>query len=374
MSMLIKLSLSILFFIFAIVATAPPTLAIEPDVSPGNIGENTPRATITFSELAHNRDFIVCRNSDSGYNDGFNHGCKGGDRIEKNSGSNGIIRITVCGDGDGKVKEGCDSNDFFHGDKTYKVYLLDGSQEGNILQTASFYVAKYIPTIFLFSRSPTTIETLKILVCGNRRPASKPERNIYDFDLNSTDDAPNPEDPNDVTVPATRSESITNFGNIDSLLAQISPSDIGKCANEPYAVEPFQEELNGGNYRITVRHDQEDFVLWGVNFSVTSTGGNIGDPFVELTFPEPTSEGGFLNERTKKLVNNFVIFGFGIAGGVAFLLLIYGGFKFIFSMGNPENVQQGREIITAAIIGLLVVVFSVFLLRLIGISILGLPI
>ena len=64
----------------------------------------------------------------------------------------------------------------------------------------------------------------------------------------------------------------------------------------------------------------------------------------------------------------------GIAGGVAFLLLIYGGFKFIFSVGNPESIQQGREIITAAIIGLIVVVFSAFLLRLIGISILGLPI
>lgn len=93
----------------------------------------------------------------------------------------------------------------------------------------------------------------------------------------------------------------------------------------------------------------------------------------EGNFPDDSSEGGFLSGRTKELVNLLVSFAIGIAGGVAFLLLIYGGFKFMFSMGNPENVQQGREVITAAIIGLLVVVFSVFLLRLIGISILGIP-
>ena len=83
---------------------------------------------------------------------------------------------------------------------------------------------------------------------------------------------------------------------------------------------------------------------------------------------------GLLSGRVQKVVNSLITFGIGIAGGVAFLLLIYGGFKFMFSFGNPENIQQGREIITSAIIGLLVVVFSVFLLRLIGISILGLPI
>ena len=89
---------------------------------------------------------------------------------------------------------------------------------------------------------------------------------------------------------------------------------------------------------------------------------------------EGGDETGELDSRVKNLVNNILSFAIGIAGGVAFLLLIYGGFKFMFSFGNPENIQQGREIITSAIIGLLVVVFSVFLLRLIGISILGLPI
>ena len=81
-----------------------------------------------------------------------------------------------------------------------------------------------------------------------------------------------------------------------------------------------------------------------------------------------------LTGNTQKVVESLMTFGLGIAGGVAFLLLVYGSLKFIFSAGNPDSVTQAREVITSAVIGLLVVVFSVFLLRLIGISILGLPI
>jgi len=74
------------------------------------------------------------------------------------------------------------------------------------------------------------------------------------------------------------------------------------------------------------------------------------------------------------LVNQILQIAIGVAGGVAFLMLVYGAFRMTFSQGNPEAIQDAREIITGAIIGLLLIVFSVFLLRLIGINILGLPI
>lgn len=75
-----------------------------------------------------------------------------------------------------------------------------------------------------------------------------------------------------------------------------------------------------------------------------------------------------------EFANRFVTIAIGVAGGVSFLLMIYGSFRLMFAAGNPESVQHGRQIITAAIVGLIVVLFSVFLLRLIGVSILGLPI
>lgn len=63
----------------------------------------------------------------------------------------------------------------------------------------------------------------------------------------------------------------------------------------------------------------------------------------------------------------------GISGGIAFLLMILGGFKILTSAGDPKGVQAGGEMITSAITGLLFIIFSVFLLELIGVKILGIP-
>ncbi len=62
-----------------------------------------------------------------------------------------------------------------------------------------------------------------------------------------------------------------------------------------------------------------------------------------------------------------------IAGGIAFLMIIYGGFMIMISSGNPEKLTSGKEIITSAIAGLLLIVFSVVILRIIGYDILGIP-
>lgn len=67
------------------------------------------------------------------------------------------------------------------------------------------------------------------------------------------------------------------------------------------------------------------------------------------------------------------VYGLGIAGGIAFLLMLFGGFTILSSAGNPENVAKGKEMITSAIAGLLIIIFSVFILRIIGVDILRIP-
>ncbi len=56
---------------------------------------------------------------------------------------------------------------------------------------------------------------------------------------------------------------------------------------------------------------------------------------------------------------------FGLAGGVAFLLMIYGAFLCVTSRGDPQKAQACRETITAAVVGLLMLIFSLFIVRLI---------
>jgi hypothetical protein len=65
--------------------------------------------------------------------------------------------------------------------------------------------------------------------------------------------------------------------------------------------------------------------------------------------------------------------GIGMAGGIAFLYFIYGAFLFMTSAGNAEKVTQGKEIIVSALSGLILIIFSVFLLNIIGVQILDLP-
>jgi hypothetical protein len=63
----------------------------------------------------------------------------------------------------------------------------------------------------------------------------------------------------------------------------------------------------------------------------------------------------------------------GAGGGIAFLAMLFGGYVLLTSAGSFERIIEGKRILTYSAIGLLVIVFSVFILRLIGIEILGLP-
>ena len=62
-----------------------------------------------------------------------------------------------------------------------------------------------------------------------------------------------------------------------------------------------------------------------------------------------------------------------MGGGIAFLLSVFGGVSIILAGGNPEKINSGKEIIGSALTGLLFIIFSVFLLRFIGLDILQLP-
>lgn len=65
--------------------------------------------------------------------------------------------------------------------------------------------------------------------------------------------------------------------------------------------------------------------------------------------------------------------GMGIAGGVTLLMIVYAGFLFMTSGGNPQKLQAARELATASVGGLVYLLFAVFMFRLIGSDILKIP-
>lgn len=78
-----------------------------------------------------------------------------------------------------------------------------------------------------------------------------------------------------------------------------------------------------------------------------------------------TAPGGFVSQIYQIIVS--------ISAGFALLAFIYGGFTVLTSGGDPQRVRSGKNIIMGAIFGILLIVFSVFLLRLIGFEIIKIP-
>lgn len=81
---------------------------------------------------------------------------------------------------------------------------------------------------------------------------------------------------------------------------------------------------------------------------------------------------GCVPTEPKELVRSVMRFAAGIGGAAALLLMAAGAFRMITSAGNPELIKKGGEQFQSAIIGLLFILFSVLLLKIIGVDILGL--
>lgn len=123
-------------------------------------------------------------------------------------------------------------------------------------------------------------------------------------------------------------------------------------------------------------------------------GGCVNDPFSEDAYGvkipifcdaagNPTTDNtegklytaiGCIPFKTGNLFIRFILsWGIGIAGGIAFILIIIAGFQITTSQGDPKKLQAGRELLTSAIAGLVLLIFSVLILRLIGVNLLGIP-
>lgn len=82
---------------------------------------------------------------------------------------------------------------------------------------------------------------------------------------------------------------------------------------------------------------------------------------------------GCISFNPQGFVSNLLNIGVGLGGGFALLLLLYGSFLLATSSGNPEQVQKGKEVATSAIAGLLFIIFSIYIMNLVGVKILRIP-
>lgn len=78
-----------------------------------------------------------------------------------------------------------------------------------------------------------------------------------------------------------------------------------------------------------------------------------------------TSAGGFIKSLLGILMS--------VSGMIALYLIVRSGYQLMTSRGNPEAIQEARERLTSAIVGLLLIIFSLVILSVIGVDLLKIP-
>lgn len=86
-----------------------------------------------------------------------------------------------------------------------------------------------------------------------------------------------------------------------------------------------------------------------------------------------TSVGCVYSDLGTFIQDKLLGWGVGLAGGISLLCIMYAAFMMQTSRGNPESIKKAQQLLTSCITGLMLIIFSVFILRLIGVQILRIP-
>jgi hypothetical protein len=82
---------------------------------------------------------------------------------------------------------------------------------------------------------------------------------------------------------------------------------------------------------------------------------------------------GALPTTLSSLLTTVFSIALSIAGVIALMLIIISGYRLMLSQGNPEQVKNARDQLTAAILGLLFIIFSLVILQVISANLLKIP-
>ena len=82
---------------------------------------------------------------------------------------------------------------------------------------------------------------------------------------------------------------------------------------------------------------------------------------------------GDINPNAQEVVKRIFQLVLGLSGGIALILIILSGYRFMTSGNNPEAFQAAKDQLVSAIVGLLFIIFSFVILQVIGVDILHIP-
>lgn len=135
----------------------------------------------------------------------------------------------------------------------------------------------------------------------------------------------------------------------------------GRCEEAP----PASTETSTRKYKICEQIDREKNAAQ-YEKCVTCLGAEDGTDGIWTAV-------GCIPREPEKVVMVIVRLGLGIGGGYALLSILGASFILTVSQGDPKQIDNAKQQLTAALGGLIFIIFSVFILHYIGYTILKIP-
>ncbi len=77
-----------------------------------------------------------------------------------------------------------------------------------------------------------------------------------------------------------------------------------------------------------------------------------------ISYVDPSQSLGLGTADLRTTVTNIINWVLGLLGIIAVIMILYGGFIWLTAAGNEENVTKAKNILSAAIIGLVIVLLA----------------
>lgn len=157
----------------------------------------------------------------------------------------------------------------------------------------------------------------------------------------------------------------------------------GDCIDIGRSVAPVYCERIGATLCERQRQNATDYLCCSSTAMCSDVGGatKLYSPPTSVVVGVDCYDGqGFVNtaigcipfDVINRTAAFFLAWGIGIGGGVSLLVMSIASFQFALSGGNPQRVQSAKSLFMSALGGMLFLLLSVFLLRFIGVDVLGL--
>ncbi len=281
--------------------------------------------------------------------------------------------LSIFGPSLGDIGVGCGLSGF---SPTYKVGLRSWSAEIFASQTRGGKMCYGFPTGCLEAGTPITLTVENVKLCG------KPYANKrIDFSSEGNNVSRNTDTNGNLTgQPIVFTfQNAGNYGFVvgpfeykfDTILrSKFTIRSSGQCdtclTTKPKPIDPNQPY----QYKIC---DQINGDL------MSPEGGSAKDACLQCVGGnELGREGiwtaiGCIPRDPEKIVKSLLRLGLGMGGGFALIIILASGFVLSVSQGEPNRINEAKQWLTSALVGMLFIIFSVTLLHFIGYTIFRIP-